>query len=53
VLVVEKILPLGFLEAAAGNRDDVRTLVNILLFPVRLVGRLIQAIGNVFRGSRA
>jgi hypothetical protein len=29
-----------------------RTLVNILLLPVRLVGSLFQAVGNLFRGSR-
>jgi hypothetical protein len=30
-----------------------RTIVNILLLPVRLLGGLLTAIGNVFRGSRA
>jgi hypothetical protein len=38
---------------AAGNDPAMRTIVNILLLPVRLLGSLLRAIGNVFSGSRA
>ncbi len=38
---------------AGGYLAPMRALVNLLLLPVRLVGALLESIGNVFRGSRA